>query len=168
MNRVAFDPIKFFSQPVRQSLLNWLDAFARDEILKLKPKAEQAILDKTSQQLQINIPGLEAPKTRTLFQSVAANAGPNSLLPTYLALRNEKLADIDIPNIIPDFEQEFSQLDRQIQNQFGTWLDTIFTQVLPEDISAKEKTKIRTEALSHFPQAVRAKIRAGLYCPLPQ
>jgi hypothetical protein len=102
----------------------------------------------------------------------AVKADPDSDLARGFAERPNLKEDLEslvaIPNIASNFETEFNKLDLTVQGQFGTWLDTIFSQVLPKDISTEAKTQIRTEALAYFPQTIRAKIQVGLYCPLPE
>jgi hypothetical protein len=96
----------------------------------------------------------------------AAQEKPDSGLAIALAERPNLKAELKdlvaIPNIAPGFDTEFNNLNLPVQGQFGTWLDTVFTKVLPEDISTDIKTQIRRDALAYFPQAIRAKIQAGL------
>jgi hypothetical protein len=87
---------------------------------------------------------------------------PDLPLASALAQRANLKAELAIPMIDSKFLKLFNKLEPNVQNQFGTWLNTIFTQVLPKDIALETQTQIRTEALTYFPQAIRAKIQAGL------
>jgi hypothetical protein len=142
MNMKLINPQAFVQQnfvsPNRRVLYTWLDAFSTKNI-------------------QSNIPDIDLQDVRSKIK----NYFPG------VSIKKEDHEKDPALIITYNLQEAIRSLGPNNAEQFGDWLDHIFTEVLPEDIDEDMKKQIREEASLCLPETIRAQIKAGLFRSLP-